>query len=244
MPTLRHMRHMDIIPVIDLKGGQVVRAERGARDSYAPIKTGLAASSRPADVVAGFLALHDFPVIYIADLDAIERRGSHEDEIRALEAAYPNVLFWIDAGISDDKAARALLASCRSSLVLGSENLLDSGLCAAHADDSRVLLSLDFRGDAFQGPRDLLHEPSFWPGRVIVMTLAKVGSHEGPDLARLKEIVAKAGARRCVYAAGGLRGGDDLISLDELGVRGVLVASALHDGRLDHETLKRWCAPM
>src|SRR5579863_8340667 len=119
----RQARHMDIIPVIDLKGGLVVRAERGARDSYAPIKTRLAGSSRPEDVVAGFLALHAFPTIYIADLDAIEKRGSHSDEIRALEAAFPNVTFWIDAGIGDENAARALLDSCRGALVLGSENL-------------------------------------------------------------------------------------------------------------------------
>ena len=64
-------------PVIDLKGGHVVRAFRGERASYAPIVTPLAASSAPQEVVAGFLRLHDFDTIYVADLDAIERRGDH-----------------------------------------------------------------------------------------------------------------------------------------------------------------------
>jgi phosphoribosylformimino-5-aminoimidazole carboxamide ribotide isomerase len=234
---------MDIIPVIDLKGGVVVRAERGVRQSYAPIKTRLAPSSRPADVVAGFLSLYNFQTIYVADLDAIEKRGSHQNDIFALEAAFPNVAFWIDAGVGDQEAADILLATSRSALVLGSENLPDLALCAAQAENPRVLLSLDFRGETFQGPAALLHDPSSWPGRVIVMTLARVGSNEGPDLARLEDIVAKAGPARSIYAAGGLRGSGDLDALSRIGVRGVLVASALHDGRLDRETLARWCRP-
>ncbi|HEY1735370.1 MAG TPA: HisA/HisF-related TIM barrel protein, partial [Methylovirgula sp.] len=96
---------MKIIPVIDLKGGEVVRAERGARDSYAPIKTPLAASSEPKDVVAGFLALHPFPTLYIADLDAIEGHGSHRETILALEKAFPQVSFWVDAGIGERAGA-------------------------------------------------------------------------------------------------------------------------------------------
>ena len=37
---------MEVIPVIDLKGGAVVRARLGQRDAYAPIKTPLAADQR------------------------------------------------------------------------------------------------------------------------------------------------------------------------------------------------------
>ena len=52
----------------------------------------------------------------------------------------------------------------------------------------RIVLSLDFRGDAFQGPQEILAEPALWPQRVIVMTLARVGSGAGPDLERLAAI--------------------------------------------------------
>jgi phosphoribosylformimino-5-aminoimidazole carboxamide ribotide isomerase len=41
----------------------------------------------------------------------------------------------------------------------------------------------------------------------------------------------RAGARR-LYAAGGVRGRHDLQVLRDAGIAGVLVASALHDGRL------------
>ena len=62
---------MEVIPVIDLKGGAVVRARLGLRQSYAPIVTTLARTSAPLDVVAGLLTIHPFRTVYIADLDAI-----------------------------------------------------------------------------------------------------------------------------------------------------------------------------
>ncbi len=88
---------MDIIPVIDLKGGAVVRARAGARAHYAPIETPLAPTSRPRDIVAGFLALYPFRKIYIADLAAITRVGDHAAVIAELEDTFPDIEFWVDS---------------------------------------------------------------------------------------------------------------------------------------------------
>ncbi len=85
---------------LDLKGGAVVRARLGQRDSYAPIETRLSQTSAPVDVVAGMLTLHNFRTIYVADLDAIESRGDHEESLCSLSAAFPDVTFWVDAGIA------------------------------------------------------------------------------------------------------------------------------------------------
>ncbi|MGO9134302.1 MAG: HisA/HisF-related TIM barrel protein [Methylovirgula sp.] len=227
---------MDVIPVIDLIGGAVVRAERGARHLYAPIKTPLSPTSAPADVIAGFLKLHAFRTIYVADLDAIEGRGNHKAEIAALEQIFPDIAFWVDAGFRDAVQAHAYLETFRGAVVLGSESLQDKAALAALADEQRLLLSLDFRGDDFQGPAALIEDAALWPERLIVMTLARVGSNAGPDFARLRSIIARAGKRR-VYAAGGLRDANDLAALAAIGVAGVLVASALHDGRLDAKAL-------
>ena len=74
------------------------------------------------------------------------------------------------------------------------------------------MLSLDFRGDAFQGPQEILAEPALWPSRVIVMNSARVGSAAGPDLARFSAIRSIAG-ERALYAAGGVRDARDLSAL-------------------------------
>ncbi len=228
---------MEVIPVIDLKGKQVVRAKMGERQSYAPLMTPLAATSAPRDVVAGFLSLHPFKTIYIADLDAIEGRGSHEDTLAELQMLFPDVTFWVDPGIKSLSEARDWLRRIRAHLVIGSETFKEVESFAALGEDPRIILSLDFRGDDFLGPHALLDEGTLWPERLIVMTLARVGSNAGPDFARLETTVKRAGSRK-IYAAGGLRGKGDLALLQAAGAAGVLVASALHDGRLGPQELE------
>jgi phosphoribosylformimino-5-aminoimidazole carboxamide ribotide isomerase len=63
------------------------------------------------------------------------------------------------------------------------------------------------------------------------MTLARVGSGAGPDIERLSHVRKHAGDR-LVYAAGGVRNGNDLAALQRAGIAGALVASSLHDGTL------------
>ncbi len=212
--------------------GQVVHAREGRRDDYRPLVSALCASSRPADVLDGLLRLYPFQHCYIADLDAILRRGDHRREIATLRAAFPRLEFWVDAGLPD--AGR--IAAWPRELgrpVLGSE-CLDSVAAVRAAADG--ILSLDFRGEAFLGPAALLDEVASWPDDLVVMTLERVGGSQGPDLARLSAVRAHAPEKR-FYAAGGVRGSADLAALAVAGATGVLLASALHDGRLSRADL-------
>lgn len=222
---------MRVIPVIDLMSGLAVRARGGLRESYRPIETPLAAGAAPGDVAAGLLRLHPFEALYIADLDAIEGRGDNAAAIEAIAARFPDLQIWLDRGERDLAAARAWFARNTGVLVAGSESQRGLELLRALRDEPRLALSLDFRGDEFLGPPEILANPTLWPGKIIVMTLARVGAGAGPDLARLAEIIRAAGGRE-VYAAGGLRGAADLAALKAAGAAGVLAASALHDGRL------------
>src|SRR5208337_4948194 len=171
-------------------------------------------------VVRCLLAVHPFQTLYVADLDAIQRRGDNLSVIRRIRAEYPALSLWIDDGAADFDAP-----------VIGSESQRDGALVARHRDSSRVVLSLDFRGDAFQGPEGILSESKLWPRRVIVMTLARVGGGAGPDLPRLAAIKRIAGDRE-IYAAGGVRDSADLSALKTAGAAGALIATALHDGRV------------
>lgn len=221
---------MHIIPVLDLKGGEVVRAEKGQRDRYRPIVTPLCAGSDPVAVAEGLRTLFPFPAFYIADLDAIEGRAPNDASVARL-AAMPGVAeLWVDAGVADAPALEAALAKPSIRPVLGSESQRDVKLLRRFRDHPGLILSLDFFADGFRGP-SLLDQPDLWPQCVIVMTLARVGAAAGPDFARLEEIRRKAG-NRAVVAAGGLRGMDDILRLSSLGVAAALVATSLHDGTL------------
>src|SRR4029453_4474178 len=57
---LKADRAVEIIPVVDLKGGAVVRARMGRRAEYRPIETPLAATSDPVNVARGLLSVHAF----------------------------------------------------------------------------------------------------------------------------------------------------------------------------------------
>ena len=113
---------MEIIPVIDLKGGVAVRARMGERASYAAIDSPLSRSSDPVDVARGYLGIHEFRRIYVADLDGIEGRGRDDRTLARLNAAFPDIEFWVDNGLRDEATCRAGMQPNPVRLVLGSDS--------------------------------------------------------------------------------------------------------------------------
>ena len=212
---------MQIIPVIDVKGGVAVRARGGDRANYAPLETPLSPSADPIAVARGLTALHPFATVYVADLDGIEGRGPSIPVQTRFLIAWPGTEVWIDDG-----STTVAQGPKRRRAVVGSESMGEAGILPKGA-----VLSLDFRGSEFQGPNELLENPALWPARVIVMQLARVGSGEGPDMLRLVSIIARAEGRE-VFAAGGVRGMEDIHALREIGAAGALVSTALHRGRI------------
>jgi len=225
---------MDIIPVIDVRHGVAVHARRGQRSEYRPLRTPLAPGSEPLAIARGYLSLFPFQTLYVADLDGIEGRGRHVELSRQLAEGLPGVSIWID----DGNAAKDPAAGARVMSVVGSESLstTDDMKRLRDAEPDRYVLSLDFRGEGFVGPPALLEDAAYWPERVIVMTLARVGAGAGPDVQRVEGIVERAGARR-VYAAGGVRNLGDLEALRAAGAAGALVATALHAGTITADDL-------
>jgi phosphoribosylformimino-5-aminoimidazole carboxamide ribotide isomerase len=137
----------------------------------------------------------------------------------------PGLSLLVDNGTASEAAARSWIGRGLGALVVGSETMPPKAL----ARDLECPLSLDFRAEGFQGPPGLDTEVQFWPETLIVMTLARVGSGEGPDLERLAAIRERAGERR-IFAAGGVRNARDLHALADLGIDGVLAATCLHNG--------------
>jgi len=224
---------VEIIPVIDLLRGQVVRAMRGERSRYLPVRSQLCDSSDPLENARALLGLYPFKTIYIADLDAIQGMGDNLAQVALLHKHFPEVNLWLDAGICQPEQ---LFTVSRLGLtcVIGSEKLESISQyeqLAAIQSENEMILSLDFNAEGFMGPQKLLHNPNLWPNKLVCMALSRVGSYEGPDLETLSILSKK--ARQCqLYAAGGIRDIYDLQTAKRLGVRGVLLASVLHDKRI------------
>ncbi len=226
---------MDIIPVIDIKGGVVVHAHRGERSGYAPIESPFASSPAPQAVVDGILNALPFTKFYIADLDAIAGQTGNASVINAIASTHPGVVFWVDAGFRHVSSIGDFLTTLNIDLVLATESI-NALAQYEHLRDlippDRALLSLDRMGADLHGCVELFERRDLWPTRIIHMNLGVVGTGGGPDWAGLEALQIE--APHCdVFAAGGVRDERDLARLAALGVPGVLIATALHDGRIN-----------
>ena len=229
---------MQIIPVIDLLNGVVVHAKRGERQHYQPIQSLLTSASNPLDIVAALLTVYPFQQLYIADLNAIQQQNDNFHHIRAISQQFPELKLWIDAGINK-KLEQFML---HSNVILGSENFSDveSYLSFKKPFHDNFVLSLDFMLNGFQGPAELLSNIEYWPQEVIVMSLANVGTSLGVNDKILNQIIRLACGKN-VYAAGGVRGLEDLTMLKNMGAHGALIATALHRKQLTFNQLEVLC---
>jgi phosphoribosylformimino-5-aminoimidazole carboxamide ribotide isomerase len=228
---------MRVIPVIDLMAGQVVRAVRGERASYRPIRSKLCTGSAPLDVARALLDYSGADTLYIADLDALVGGAAQIPLLAALLLALPHTAIWLDGGFRDAAAFTALAQglgpdAARLTPVFASESLASTHAArACLADPQRAILSLDRRGDLPLDPASCWTNETLWPARIIVMTLERVGAYSGPDLQTLAEVRRRAPGASLV-GAGGIRDAADLQAAAEAGAAAWLVASALHERRL------------
>jgi phosphoribosylformimino-5-aminoimidazole carboxamide ribotide isomerase len=228
---------LKIIPVIDLLNNCVVHAKRGDRQHYQPIQSTLCDSSEPLTIVSALLELYPFKQLYIADLAAIQGTGNHSKIIQRIAQHYPELEIWLDAGYQDSTCLPAL-DNTHIRPALGSESLSDlAAYLAIQAQiNHRGILSLDFTQAGYQGPQALIADSQYWPGDVIAMTLPAVGSNTGPDMKTLHHI-QQISRNHHILAAGGIRHWRDIATLRDMGIKGVLIASALHAGLISSSEL-------
>lgn len=237
-----------IIPVLDLKAGQVVHARAGRRQQYRPISSRLTQSSDPIAVAQAFQAHFHWTDLYLADLDAIVGAAPALPTYVALRSL--GFRLWIDAGVRDVSGSERVSTSGIEQVVVGLETVAGpdalAEICHRIGPD-RVAFSLDLKdglplGNLLRWPR-----PDPWSiatqalaiglRRIIVLDLARVGGHAGTGTEELCKWLASRHPEVEVVAGGGIRGSTDLRRLQASGVHAALVASALHDGRLRPEDL-------
>lgn len=127
--------------------------------------------------------------------------------------------------------------------VFGTESLRDgAALDGAQADGFAPILSLDHRAGRLVADAALARAFERgtlpWPSRAIAMTLDQVGSYAGPDLDTFERVRAAAPSTTAIIGAGGIRDEGDLLAAAAAGASAWLVASALHDLRLDINPLR------
>ena len=239
---------MQIVPVLDLMHGEVVRGVGGRRREYRPIVSRLTASSRPLDVADALASHFGFGEFYVADLDAI---GGGEPAW-PLYAALRQRRFrlWVDAGVRQMTHACQLADAGIESIVAGLETVTGPAELAtmAQAFGERLVFSLDLHQGQPLGDGDAWHSQDaegiaaqavrLGVRRLLVLDLARVGSGSGTGTRDLCARLCANYPQLSVSAGGGVRHRGDLDELRTCGVQAALAASALHDGRLSRADLE------
>jgi phosphoribosylformimino-5-aminoimidazole carboxamide ribotide isomerase len=245
----------EVIGVIDLRDGAAVRARGGRRDQYLPVDAVAGEAVRPGDarsLACRYVEHVGLGLLYVADLDAIERGTPQTVLVRSIAACAP---VWLDAGIASTDAAQRALDCGVARVVVGLETLPAFEVLESIVQDvggERVVFSLDLRDGqpvtttrelAQQSPRDLAARAAeAGVSTMLLLDLARVGSASGVDLGLLARINADVSTLR-LYAAGGVRSIGDVEQLRQAGCDGALIATALLDGQITKGDLDRYLSP-
>jgi phosphoribosylformimino-5-aminoimidazole carboxamide ribotide isomerase len=219
---------MELVLAMDLKGGMVVHGKSGHRETYKPLDWGYSPTAEPI----GFVKAIAPKYIYIADLDRIERTGSH-DRIIA-ECARQVSACYADRGCHspDD-----FLSEYHITNIIGTET--------AGEDLSRYgggFLSLDIKNGHVipygRDPVDVLRQANGWKFEgCIILNIGAVGTEIGLNLEMLETM--RAVYHRKLFWGGGVAAAADLEALSDAGFDGAIIATAVHHKKIPLTWIRR-----
>ncbi len=240
---------MQIIPVLDLKGGLVVRGIAGRRELYKPVVSALCSTADPAEVACALREELGTGSMYLADLDGIASGTADPAICRELEEMGFRLM--IDAGMRSLPQALDFAGKVEGDLIAALETLPSPRILedlVGELGPRRVIFSLDLSagrpltgGAGWAEEVEEIADRAFSAGieRMILLDLAAVGSGEGPPHLETCLGWKERYPDLELITGGGVRNLDDLLVLKKAGVDGVLVASALHDGSLGRAELEQ-----
>lgn len=229
---------MTILPAIDLIGGRCVRLTQG---DYAQQKQ---YESDPVDMVRQYIN-HGLHRIHVVDLDGAKASSPQNlDTLRTLAAVEGVEIEW-GGGIKTEQALADVFAAGASYAVVGSvaaqrPEWFEAWLQKYGAD--RMVLGADVKQgrvsvNGWQEEVDLTIDQlidRFLPyglSQVICTDVSRDGMLQGPatDLyVRLQKKYPTVD----ITVSGGISCMDDIISLQSLGLRKVIVGKAIYEGRI------------
>lgn len=227
-----------LIFVMDLLDGVLVHAKRGEREKYVPIHrfSSIVTSSDPARVLETIKPKE----VYIADLNRLMSTGNNRPILKDLRTRNMDLRIMLDYGVKGmEDLKEAIDAEMADKFILGTETISIELLEEASKSDmiNDICISIDlFNNEVLTSdtrlkidPLQLIKELNKFPVRdVIVLELNRVGTKSGIDfefLARAVEL-----SEHDILCGGGVRNCEDVHKMAAIGVKGALVATAVHEG--------------
>ncbi len=225
------VRHFDLLPAVDVKGGRAVRLVQGELNAET-------AYGNPLEVALEFQAA-GAKWLHLVDLDAAFARGENSALLAEVVGAL-DIDIQLSGGIRDDQSLeRALATGCRR-INLATTALENpewvARIIAKHGE--KIAVSLDVRGNVLAA-RGGAHEGGDLKEtlemleregcqRYIVTDVTKDGTLQGPNISLLHEVCAITNSS--LIASGGISTLEDIAELASLGIEGAIVGKALYAG--------------
>ncbi|HII07913.1 MAG TPA: nickel transporter [Methanotrichaceae archaeon] len=224
--------------VLDLFNGSAVHAVRGEREKYQPIEMSskVVKTSDPLSILDDLLPRE----VYVADLDRITGSG---DNLELIGEIVRKAETMADIGISSLQELDLFPPSCTP--VLGTETV-SFDIIERASSRRKVTVSIDlFGGEVLTRdpslmipPLDLIRELNPLPIKeIILLSLDRVGTSIGLEESFLR--AATDLSDHPVLLGGGVKDASDLERLEEMGLAGALVATAIHDGSVPLERMRQ-----
>lgn len=234
-------RPFEILPAIDLRGGQVVRLRQGdfARET--------AYSDDPAGVASRFAAA-GAQWIHLVDLDGARSGAPSQAEAMGavLAAAGETTRIEVAGGLRTAESVAEVLDAGAARAVLGTAALADPGLVASLVElygAARIAIAIDVRDGRAVGHGWTAGAAGLDAAAAIgalatagattfeVTSIERDGLLGGPDLGLYDRLVQL--GRGDIIASGGIATLDDLRDLRARGCAGAILGRALYEGTLD-----------
>jgi phosphoribosylformimino-5-aminoimidazole carboxamide ribotide isomerase len=229
---------MQLIPAIDLMGGEIVRLTKGKKETAKSYKTQfgtpLQAAKRWRDEGAGKL--------HIIDLDAAFGIGNNHSVIAEIAKNVP-LPIQVGGGIRSYETAEKLFDTGIKQVILGALAFSDPsaiGKIRKKFGLDSVIVALDNKEggimvEGWQTETTLTVDDALYKytelsvRNFLITSISQDGMLSGPDLQTLSSAVLYPGAK--IIAAGGIGTIGDLAALKEIGVEGAVIGKALYEGR-------------
>ena len=230
---------IELIPAIDIIGGQCVRLTKGDYDQKTVYR------DSPAEVAKEFEDL-GFKRLHVVDLDGAKSKHIVNDAVLKSITTATNLIVDFGGGIKTDEDIEKAFASGASMVTVGSIAVTHPELFMGWLEKygaERMILGADVRhgkisinGWKEDSEEDLLPFLKKYIDagvrNVLCTEISKDGTLSGPAIDLYKEIMA-AYPELHLIASGGVSSIDDIKALDAAGIPSVVFGKAIYEGKIN-----------
>ena len=235
---------IELIPAIDIIGGQCVRLTKGDYDQKTVYR------DSPAEVAREFETL-GFKRLHVVDLDGAKSKHMVNEQVLQTITAETHLTVDFGGGIKTDEDIEKAFTAGASMVTIGSIAVTNPDLFMGWLEkygSDRIILGADVRhgkisinGWKEDSSEDLLPFLRKYVDagvkNVLCTEISKDGTLAGPAIELYRQVMA-AYPELHLIASGGVSSIEDIQALDTAGIPAVVFGKAIYEGRIDLNELR------